>query len=490
MSTSRRSFQSLCLVAGALLFLTLSGCAQNPVSGKNDFVTMGVDSEIKIGRENHPKIMAEYGRYDDEALQAYVQSVGEKLAVVSHHKELIYRFTVLDSPVINAFALPGGYIYITRGLMAYLNSEAELAAVLGHEIGHVTARHGVRQQSAAQAANIGMVLGSILVPQLRTRESQQLIGMLGGALLSGYGRDHELESDGLGAEYLAKSGYEPQAMLDVIRVLKNQSTFAAAEARKQGKKPQSYHGVFASHPDNDTRLKNVVLAANKYMNIHGQVKRDSYLSRIDGMAFGDSAKQGVRYGRHFYHADMGFALSFPEGWQINNRPDKILAVAPKGQAFIDVSAADLNRRLSPVQFIQQRLGIERLKAGQAIKVDGFQGYTGITEVKNGGLARVSVVYFDKQVFVFVAGTKDRALFRQFDRDFVATAKGFHRLRNNERVRAAGQRLAVKRVGRRDDYPRLAQQSPITNSPLLQLRLLNAHYPSGNLVRGQTVKVVQ
>ncbi|MDH5358812.1 MAG: M48 family metalloprotease, partial [Gammaproteobacteria bacterium] len=193
------------------------------------------DSEIAQGRTNHPKIIAQYGRYKDEALQAYVQSVGDTLAEISHRKNLIYRFTVLDTPVINAFALPGGYIYITRGLMAYLNSEAELAAVLGHEIGHVTARHSVRQQSAAQVANLGYTIGAILFPELRAAPSQDLFNILGGALLSGYGREHELESDGLGAEYLARAGYDTKAMIDVIRVLKDQETFAAAEAKKQGR---------------------------------------------------------------------------------------------------------------------------------------------------------------------------------------------------------------------------------------------------------------
>ena len=491
MRTSHRLLRSLCLLAGALLFMGLSGCAQNPVSGKNDFVMMGVESEIALGRENHPKIIAQYGRYEDEALQAYVQAVGDKLAKVSHRRELIYRFTVLDSPVINAFALPGGYIYITRGLMGYLNSEAELAAVLGHEIGHVTARHGVRQQSAAQAANIGMVLGSILVPELRSRGAQETFNMLGGALLSGYGREHELESDALGAEYLAKSGYEPQAMLDVIRVLKNQSSFAAMEAKKLGKEPQTYHGVFATHPDNDTRLQHVVLAANQYKVANGQLNRNDYLSRINGMTFGDSPKQGISHGRHFYHADMGFALSFPEAWQIINRPDRIQAVAAKGEAFIRVTAEDLNRRLTPQQFIKQRLGVERLKSGQALRSHGLMGYTGIIDVNNaGGLARLSVVYLDNQVFIFLAGAKEKRLFSQYDKAFLATAKSFHRLRDDERIKAQGHKIQVKTVSRRDDYQRLANNSPISNSPLMQLRLLNGDYPKGQLEYGQKVKIVQ
>jgi predicted Zn-dependent protease len=489
MSTSRRLFKSLCCLAGVFLFIALAGCAQNPVTGESDFVMLSEDSEISIGRTNHPKIIAQYGRYDDEALQRYVQSVGDSLARVSHRKGLIYRFTVLDSPVINAFALPGGYIYITRGLMAYLNSEAELAAVLGHEIGHVTARHGVRQQSAAQAANIGYTIGSILFPQVRGPGSQDLFNILGGTLLSGYGREHELESDGLGAEYLARSGYDPKAMLDVISVLKNQSSFAEAQAKQQGRETQGYHGIFASHPDNDTRLQNMISAANQYRVQDGQTKRDDYLNRINGMTFGDSEKQGIRSGQHFYHLAMGFAVKFPKDWQINNKPESIQSIAAGGKAFIEMGAEDLNRRLSPFQFIQQRLGIDKLKKGQALTVNGLEGYTGIVEVE-GNLGRVSVIYLGDKAFVFLAGVKDKRLFNQFDSLFLTTTKSLHRLQDKEIPLAKAQKIAVKTVGKGDSYQTWSSRSRISNAPVMQLRLLNAHYPAGELRLGQRAKSVQ
>jgi len=489
MCTCRRLYKSLCFIAGAFLFIFLSGCAQNPVTGESDFVMLSEDSEISIGRANHPKIIAQYGRYEDEALQRYVQAVGDRLANVSHRKELIYRFTVLDSPVINAFALPGGYIYITRGLMAYLNSEAELAAVLGHEIGHVTARHGVRQQSAAQAANIGYTIGSILLPELRGPGSQDLFNILGGTLLSGYGREHELESDGLGAEYLARSGYAPKAMLDVIRVLKDQSLFAAEEAKKQGREPQSYHGVFASHPDNDTRLQNVISAANQYIVQDGQINRDEYLDRINGMTFGDSEKQGIRSGQHFYHIEMGFAVKFPTDWQINNKPDSLQSISPGGDAFIEMRAADLNRRLSPLQFMQQRLGIDKVRGGEVLSVNGLEGYTGIAEMR-GNLGRVSVIYLRDKAFIFLGGAKEKKLFNQFDVSFVETAKSFHRLLDEEIPLAQAQKVVVKKVDKTDSYSAWSKQSRISNSPLMQLRLLNGQYPDGELRFGQRAKYIK
>lgn len=486
----RGKFQGLCFLAGALLFLNLSGCAQNPVSGSADFVMLSEDSEIAQGRTNHPKIIAEYGRYEDEAIQAYVQTIGDRLAIVSHRDNLVYRFTVLDSPVINAFALPGGYIYITRGLMAYLNSEAELAAVLGHEIGHVTARHAVRQQSAAQAANLGYLIGSLFLPELRSGPSQELFNLFGGALLSGYGREHELESDGLGAEYLAKAGYEPKAMIDVIRVLKAQETFAKAEAKKQGREAQGYHGLFASHPDNDTRLHEVVGAAEQFSDgLKGKVLRNKYLNHINGLVFGDSEEQGIRSGRHFYHLAMNFSVDFPVAWQINNKPDSLQAVASGGKAFIEMRVTDINRKLSPKEFIKQRLNVKRLNEGQALLVNGLKGYSGLTSLKDKPV-RISVIYYRGQAFVFFSSVKNAKDFSHFDVYFLRTAKSFHALDKSEKLLAQSLSLDVVTVSKQDNYAKWARKSRISNSPLLQLKLLNAHFPDGELQTGMRAKRVK
>jgi predicted Zn-dependent protease len=490
--TYRSILRSLCLsLVGALLFVGLTGCAQNPVTGESDFVMLSEDGEIAMGRANHPKIIAQFGRYDDEGLQRYVQSVGDKLAVVSHRENLVYRFTVLDSSVINAFALPGGYIYITRGLMSYLNSEAELAAVLGHEIGHVTARHGVRQQSAAQATNLGYVVGSVLFPELRGAGAQNIFNMLGGALLSGYGREHELQSDGLGAEYLARSGYDPKAMIEVIRVLKDQEVFATAQAKKQGREIQGgYHGVFASHPDNDTRLQGVVAAADKYTNSKkGLIKQKEYLAQINGMVFGDSEEQGIRSGQNFYHLAMDFSIRFPKGWQINNNPNSLQAISDGGEGFIEVGVDDVNKKLSPKEFIKQRLKIKDLSSGRDLNVDSFKGYTGLFNA-NGQPARISIIYKDTQAFIFFATVKDKQNFNHFDKEFINTAISFHRLRNDEKPLAKAKIIEIVTVTKHDNYTKWAANSDITNDPESQLRLLNGDYPEGKLEPGTQAKRVK
>jgi len=277
------------LVATALILL--AACSENPVTGRKDFSLISNDQEKAMGAQAHRGIIKQKKRLNNPKLQAYVNNIGQLLARQSHRKDLRYTFTVLDDPSVNAFALPGGYIYITTGLMVYLNSEAELAGVLGHEIGHVTARHGVKQQSAGMASAI---LVSVLSKKGGADAGKQY-GQLGKALLSGYGRDHELQADRLGAEYIARIGYQPQHMIEVVRVLKAQEEFDKYQARREGRKPRAYHGVFASHPSNDKRLQQVIGEAKKY---HTSGNRDAghdrYLQQIHGMKFRISKN---KYGR-------------------------------------------------------------------------------------------------------------------------------------------------------------------------------------------------
>jgi predicted Zn-dependent protease len=266
---------------------------------------------------------------------------------------------------VNAFALPGGYIYVTRGILAYLNSEAELAAVLGHKIGHVTARHSVQQYSAATAANVAATVGGIaaavFLPQTGGQLAQgiqSLLGLGGNVLLSGYGRSHELEADRLGAEYLARSGYEPGAMIRLIAVLKNQELFDIEVAREEGREPRRYHGLFASHPDNDTRLQEVIDEAQQYAQPGlADDRREEFLRQTKGMAFGDSVKHGIVRENTFQHGEMGFTLSFPPEWRIQNKSQEVVATSPDGKALMALSLLD-EARGSPADLARERLRLD------------------------------------------------------------------------------------------------------------------------------------
>jgi predicted Zn-dependent protease len=276
--TFRRKITRTMSIVAISSTLVLSACSTNPVTGKNNFSLISKDQEVQMGRQAHRDILKKQKPYNNARLQAYVNALGQQLASKSHRNNIAYTFTVLDDPSVNAFALPGGYIYVTTGLMAYLNSEGELAGVIGHEIGHVTARHGVQQASAGMAA-------SVLVDLINKRAGgdSKVLSQLGSAMLSGYGRKHELQADRLGAEYLAGVGYSPRNMIDVIGVLKAQEVYAA---RQQGRSAGSYHGVFSSHPSNDQRLQEVVNAAKKIRSAGSRpANRNAYLQQINGLKF-------------------------------------------------------------------------------------------------------------------------------------------------------------------------------------------------------------
>ncbi len=469
------------ILLACLILLAITGCAQNPVSGRQDFVMMSEAQEVSTGRQADMDVRKEYKVYDNPALQDYVDGVGQKLAQKSHRTNLKYHFTVLDSPEINAFALPGGYVYITRGLLAYLNSEAELAAVLGHELGHVTARHGVRQQSAATAANIGVAIVSIFVPQIDPNIGQTLST----ALLSGYGRDHELEADRLGAEYLARTEYDPQAMIKVIGTLKNQELFDAEIAKQEGREPRRYHGLFATHPDNDTRLQQVVGESKNLTVANPREGYAEFLQKIDGLTFNDSPDQGVVRNNKFMHTGLGLALSFPQGWRVHNLPDKLIAISPQGDAAMQMNMLEKPSG-APVSDMRrmQGLSFSHLPV-ESLNINGLPA--AITTLPD---AVASVIYLNQQAYVIQSKAKSANVFNALRNDIQDTILSFHAMNEAERKLAKPLviKLAPARAG--DTYARLAQHSPLGKTAEKYLRLINGDYPQGEPVPGQLVKIVE
>ncbi len=483
-----RTFQLTLLVLVSLL--QLSGCAKNPVSGGQDFVMLSEQDEIQLGKKAHQDILKQYGIYPDKKLQAYVDRIGQKLATHSHRGQLRFTFTLLDSAEINAFALPGGYVYITRGIMAYLNSEAELAAVIGHEIGHVTARHGVRQYSAAMATQLGFTLGALFVPELRNADAQNVLNVLGTALLRGYGREHELQADGLGAEYLARSGYQAAAMIDVVRVLKNQETFAKQIAGSEGKQPASYHGLFSTHPDNDTRLQQVVKKATPLQQPNAVLNKNTFIRSLDNVVYGNSEAQGILRGNAFYHRDLDVAIRFPDNWDVNNLPTTLQAVAPQQTAFIQIWTETVKAG-SQQQQLKDFFKVSQLQQAQATTVSGFTGMTAIANLKTPFGQRdcyIGLIHKNKQAYYFVAAAKTDAgaLKAHFDKTFHSV----HALTAKERNDARALRLKIIKASANTRYATLARQAAIKKYAAEQLRLLNADYPSDEPMPGQLIKLVK
>jgi len=478
------------LPLAALAASLLPACATNPVTGHQDFVLMSQSEEISLGRQYNEQILKEMPAYNDPELAAYVNQVGQRLARASHRPNLDYHFTVIDSQMVNAFALPGGYVYITRGIMAYLNSEAELAAVLGHEIGHVTARHSVRQQSAATATGVA---GAVLGATTGVPASQDLFNVFGKAILSGYGREHELEADRLGAQYLARTGYDPKAMLEVIGVLKNQEQFERQQAREEGRAPRIYHGVFASHPENDQRLQEVVkesehLKTSTQPRVAGKV----YLDHLEGLPFGPSENEGIVVGNHFYHKPLDFGLDFPPGWSITNESDRLVATAPGQAALVEVVVGQRPPRVTPRQFLQSR-GVRNPQLGKSLDMRGYETYTAVSPVGTSvgqRNARFIVLYDKDHAYLMTGISRNDGDRRQFDPRFEAVARSFHRLNADERKQAAGLKLHLIKAGKDTRIETLARRSPIPKDAASELRLLNDLYPSGEPAPGQILKVVR
>jgi len=466
----------------AVTALTLSGCASNPVSGKQDFVMMSEQQEIELGRSSDAEVHKQYKVYANPALQSYVDRVGQKVAEHSHRPNIHYHFTVLDTPEINAFALPGGYVYITRGILAYLNSEAEMAAVLGHEVGHVTARHGVRQQSAAQAANIGISIVSIFVPELRSQAGHDISNLLGGALLSGYGREHELEADHLGAQYLARSGYDPQAMIRVIGVLKNQESFDAVVAKQEGREPSHYHGTFASHPDNDTRLQQVVGEASSLKVANPSENKSEFLKQTDGLVFNDSVSEGVVRDNKFMHPDLGIALTFPPEWHVKNSSTQLVALSPGSDAAIQLKV-DNNPSGTATEYAHRAVGNGAVV--ESLEIEKLHAAIG-----SANNVVLGVIYFDRKAFLIQCNAKTAEVYNAQREAMKTSIRSFHALSEGERRQIRPLTIKLVTVRKGDTYVKLAQHSPLGKNAESYLRLINEQYPQGEPDVGQTLKIVE
>jgi predicted Zn-dependent protease len=334
--------------------MLLSACGSavvNPVTGQAERSVMDEASEITLGQKAHQEVLKEQRAFANPGVQSYVNTLGQRLAARSHRANLSWTFTVLDSADVNAFALPGGHIYVTRGIMAYLDSEAELAGVLGHEIGHITARHGAQRATRQQDAGLGVLAATVLGAVLEgagVRGATNLAGQVSQTAAAGhvasYSREQETQADELGAEYLARNQYNPNNMVDVIQALKSQEDFAADAARAEGRQAPSGNHWLASHPSNAKRLEDIRNVALQYASArrYDDDGRARYLQTVDGMVFGDSSEEGVVRGAQFVHEGLGFAMTAPTGWRVRNGSEAVTLVSGSGEAGLVVTVVPPN----------------------------------------------------------------------------------------------------------------------------------------------------
>ena len=443
----------------------------------------GCAGNASIGKNQHAKMLAQGATYNDPALQAYVNRVGQRLVANSDKPNSTFTFTVIDSPDINAFAAPGGYIYINRGLLAYLENEAELAAVLAHEIGHVTASHHNRQQAASVTNS---VLATTTYVLTGSGDLASASNMYGSELISGYGRDMELEADGLGAQYMHQSGYDTDSLLEVIGVLKDQEQFQRIKARDGGKQVASYHGLYATHPRNDQRLKTVVKTAAQ-LGGEGQIEDPSlpgeFQRRLEGLVWGESV-QSERAENRYYHNKLGFTFEQPLGWTVRAGSKSIVARAPDGNTELSISIRRRDQRLTP-QSVLEKNATGTLSAGIALDQFGLKGYTAVASSAEKS-RRVGVVDYNNLSYLFDGKAQNFAL---EDGVLLSIIKSFRPTLMSERQGSSGYYVHYIQVPRGATISSLAASMRIPNAHA-QLRLLNGLYPSGEPRIGDWVKVIQ
>lgn len=353
--------------AAALLFAaSLTGCAINPATGQRQFSLIGEGQEIAMGTEYDQQIVATMGLYPDSSLQRYVQDLGKALAAKSERPNLPWTFRVLDDPVVNAFALPGGYIYITRGILAHLGSEAELAGVVGHEIGHVTGRHGVTQMSTQQIAQLGLAVGVALRPELTGVAQAANAGL--GLLFLKHGRGDESQADELGLRYMLRGNYDPREMPGVFDMLDRVS-----QASGGGQVPE----WLSTHPNPGNRRERISAeVARMPEQFEGKaVGRDGYLRRLQGLIFGEDPREGYFKGSQFFHPTLKFRLAFPEGWKTSNQKEAVIAASPQQDALIQVT---LSKESSPDAAARAFFGQQGIDGGVSgsLRLDGLPATAG------------------------------------------------------------------------------------------------------------------
>jgi predicted Zn-dependent protease len=494
LTLSRRHFCGLLGATSALGFC--GGCAVNPATGKQDMILVGSGQEKSIGLREHPKILSQFGgAYDDHRLSGYVASIGGRLAAATETPGLGFTFTLLNSPVVNAFALPGGYIYITRGLMALAQDEAELAGVLGHEIGHVVARHSAQRMSQTLLAQLGVgLLGAVA-----GGPSSQLAGGVAGLYLKSYSRDQEFEADTLGVRYMNRVGYDADAMASFLQGLRANTKL---EAKIEGRPPGETDAfdIGATHPRTLERVQRAVASARAAAPRRGgrQRGKDAYLDSINGMLFGDGPEQGYILGRRFAHPTQRFDFTVPQGFKLRNSPNRIVASSARDNAKILFDAAPKPYRGAMTSYLANVWARgARLRQVEAIKINGFYAATGWVQGRGtlgkGGtgplIFRLVAIRFDaRTVFRFLFAASPSAM-PSVATAFQRVTYSFRRLTPAQVAELKPRRIRVAVVGDGDTAARFSQRMAVDSFQRERFDVLNGLFDGARLIPGGRVKLV-
>jgi predicted Zn-dependent protease len=498
--TYRRRCLAAAILVPALALAPACSQVENPVTGRTEYTTLSPEQERQLGAQEHPRILQQFGgAYPDEELRAYVDTVGQRVAASSDLPNAEFTFTLLDSEIPNAFALPGGYVYITRGLLALAESEAEMAGVLGHEIGHVTARHTAQRQTQATGAGvlatIGTIAATVLGGEAAGQLAQQAAGVGSQAYLASYSRDQEFQADELGVGYMAAAGYDPEAMATFLDKLAAESELDREIAGSDGDPAESW---FASHP---RTLDRVQRAASEAKASHGGSRegRAEYLAQIDGLIYGEDPRQGLVRGRQFVHPDLGFAFEAPPGFALQNTPQAVVAQDRAGRLMV-FAGADLDGRSAEayvagpgLQQVAQALNVDvsQPRNVHTFRVDGLPGASaGATVRQNGRQADLGLAVIETgntaYQFIFLSAGQ---MSRDEAQAYQATINSFHQLGPQEAARYEPQRIEVVEVKPGEDVAALANRMAVDQAKRQRFEIINALALRQGLAPGEKVKLI-
>ena len=483
------------------LILVISSCATNPVSGVPDFVTITEQQEISIGATYHQQILKKNKIIKNEELNDYFQNLGESIAKKSHRPNLKWKFTLIDDPTFNAFATPGGYVYMYRGMLNYFNSEAEFAGVIGHEIGHITARHGVRGMSTAQIT--GLLLSIIQANVPGGQLTGNAFNLLNVAINRGYGRKYELEADQLGEDYLEKSDYDPLAMTAFLKTLKNSDELEKKIAKEEGREANiGYHGVFSTHPDHEKRIN--ALGKLTAQGSKNKNNKEKFLKLLDGSVYGSSPEEGYVKNLVFYHPVLAIKFNLNENWDFKNNPDELILAKDKDTISLRVDELlldDLENGLTPERYLKEGiqkttfLTTNKLLSSEDFSFNGLNGYSYLyhsESIMQSSYVRFTIVFDinDNEQKPKVWIMRSNLFDLTNDDESKDILKTFSKMSKDEVENSKGLTIKVIRFREGMSYEELAKSSPLGKYSIDKLRLLNGHYPNSNPSIGDLIKIVQ
>ncbi len=465
-----------------LLFI-IQSCATNPVTGKKDFMLVSKQQEIAMGEQADPEIVSFFGLYEDEQLQRFIDEKGQEMVEISHRPDLDYEFKIVDSPVVNAFAVPGGYVYFTRGIMAHFTNEAEFAGVLGHEIGHIAARHSAKQYSRAMMAELGLVVGSVVSEEIAMFSDLARTGV--GILFLKFGRDAERQSDRLGVEYSSKVGYDAHQMANFFTTLD----------RMRQQSGQTVPEFLSTHPDPSNRLERVNELADKLQNklnlTDPQVNREAYLQMIDGIVYGEDPRQGYVEEGAFYHPTLEFAFSIPGNWQLQNTPQQVQMAPSDGSALISLTISPANDLQAAAKDVMEKYQLSAIRSDR-INVNGLDAYAILAQQQLQQQQELQLLVYliqhQNNIYNFI-GVTTATEFNKYSRTFDRTLGSFSRLTNTQKLNVSPERIRVIRTNSSGSLQQILQRNDIPEDRLQELSRINGMPLDATVSSGTLLKIV-